>query len=105
MAASARCSSSPASTTSCSKSLGSQNPINLVKATVAGLQSPAPPEEVAELRGLSVNGVLGLVDKPEAPVETIAGVNGDGVGRALAAEAEAPAAEAEAPAAERRSSR
>jgi len=54
-----------------SKSLGSQNPINLVKATVAGLQSLRRPEEVAELRGLSVNAVLGLTDKPEAPVETI----------------------------------
>jgi small subunit ribosomal protein S5 len=54
-----------------SKSLGSQNPINLVKATVAGLQSLRRPEEVAELRGLSVNAVLGLTDKVEAPVETI----------------------------------
>src|ERR1700757_4359356 len=43
-----------------SKSLGSQNPINLVKATMAGLQSLRTPEEVAELRGLSVNQVLGL---------------------------------------------
>src|SRR5438046_1273633 len=54
-----------------SKSLGSQNPINLVKATVAGLQSLRRPEEVAELRGLSVNAVLGLSDKVETPVETI----------------------------------
>jgi small subunit ribosomal protein S5 len=43
-----------------SKSLGSQNPINLVKATMAGLESLRTPEEVAELRGLSVNQVLGL---------------------------------------------
>jgi small subunit ribosomal protein S5 len=43
-----------------SKSLGSQNPINLVKATVAGLQSLRTPDEVATLRGLSVNQVLGL---------------------------------------------
>ncbi len=43
-----------------SKSLGSQNPINLVKATMAGLQSLRTPDEVAELRGLSVNRVLGL---------------------------------------------
>ena len=34
-----------------SKSLGTQNPINLVKATVAGLQSLRRPEDVAELRG------------------------------------------------------
>jgi small subunit ribosomal protein S5 len=43
-----------------SKSLGSQNPINLVKATVAALQGLRRPEEVAELRGLSVREVLGL---------------------------------------------
>ena len=43
-----------------SKSLGSQNPINLVKATVAALQSLRSPEEVAELRGLTVPEVLGL---------------------------------------------
>jgi small subunit ribosomal protein S5 len=43
-----------------SKSLGSQNPINLVKATVEGLRSLRTPEEVAELRGLSISRVLGL---------------------------------------------
>jgi small subunit ribosomal protein S5 len=43
-----------------SKSLGSQNPINLVKATMAGLESLRTPDEVADLRGLSVNQVLGL---------------------------------------------
>jgi small subunit ribosomal protein S5 len=43
-----------------SKSLGTQNPINLVKATIAGLQGLRRPEEVATLRGLSVDRVLGL---------------------------------------------
>ena len=43
-----------------SKSLGSQNPINLVKATMAGLESLRTPDEVAKLRGLSINQVLGL---------------------------------------------
>jgi small subunit ribosomal protein S5 len=46
------------------KSLGSQNPINLVKATVDALQSLRRPEEVAKARGLSVHEVLGI-DKPE----------------------------------------
>jgi small subunit ribosomal protein S5 len=48
-----------------SKSLGSQNPINLVKATMAGLESLRTPAEVADLRGLSVNAVLGLTTSPE----------------------------------------
>jgi small subunit ribosomal protein S5 len=43
-----------------SKSLGSQNPINLVKATITGLQMLRSPDEVAELRGLSVREVLGI---------------------------------------------
>jgi len=43
-----------------SKSLGTQNPINLVKATVAGLRGLRTPAEVAQLRGLTVNQVLGL---------------------------------------------
>jgi small subunit ribosomal protein S5 len=46
-----------------SKSLGSQNPINLVKATLTALQQLRKPEEVAELRGLSINAVLGLAEK------------------------------------------
>ncbi len=48
-----------------SKSLGSQNPINLVKATLTALQQLRKPEEVAELRGLSINAVLGLAEKSE----------------------------------------
>jgi small subunit ribosomal protein S5 len=49
-----------------SKSLGSQNPINLVKATVTALQQLRRPEEVAQLRGVSVNRVLGLqTDEPQ----------------------------------------
>jgi small subunit ribosomal protein S5 len=43
-----------------SKSLGTQNPINLVKATVAGLRGLRTPLELATLRGLSVNQVLGI---------------------------------------------
>jgi small subunit ribosomal protein S5 len=47
------------------KSLGSQNPINLVKATVDALQSLRRPEDVAKARGLSVHDVLGI-EKPAA---------------------------------------
>jgi small subunit ribosomal protein S5 len=43
-----------------SKSIGTQNPINLVKATLNGLENLRRPEEVARLRGLSVKQVLGL---------------------------------------------
>jgi small subunit ribosomal protein S5 len=47
-----------------SKSLGTQNPINLVKATIAGLRDLRTPAEVAELRGLSIAKVLGLTERP-----------------------------------------
>jgi small subunit ribosomal protein S5 len=42
------------------KSIGTQNPINLVKATMDGLVRLRRPEEVAELRGLTISQVLGL---------------------------------------------
>jgi small subunit ribosomal protein S5 len=64
-----------------SKSLGSQNPINLVKATMAGLQSLRTPDEVAEIRGLSINQVLGLTAEPEAesaPASPALSPNGNG---------------------------
>jgi small subunit ribosomal protein S5 len=66
-----------------SKSLGSQNAINLVKATVAALKSLRSPDQVAELRGLSVREVLGL--------EPIGG--SDGASAAERAAEEAPAVE------------
>src|SRR6059058_2907283 len=47
-----------------SKSLGSQNPINLVKATITALENLRRPEEVAELRGLTVGEVLGTSGPP-----------------------------------------
>jgi small subunit ribosomal protein S5 len=83
-----------------SKSLGSQNPINLVKATMAGLQSLRTPDEVAEIRGLSVNQVLGLTAEPEIAAETLSGApsangNGGGAETPASGEAEAAATEAE----------
>ena len=74
-----------------SKSLGSQNPINLVKATVAGLQTLRDPKQVAELRGLSISEVLGLDRTPRpAEEETAPAVEED---TAPAVEDTAPAVE------------
>src|SRR5947207_2376341 len=60
-----------------SKSIGTQNPINLVKATMTGLIELRRPEEVAKLRGLSVRQVLGM--------------EGNGAAAAPRTEREAPA--------------
>jgi small subunit ribosomal protein S5 len=49
------------------KSIGTQNPINLVKATMDGLINLRRPEQVAKLRGLSVNEVLGIQKQPKPP--------------------------------------
>ncbi len=48
------------------KSIGTNNAINQVKATMAGLKALRKPEDVAELRGLSVNQVLGIQKKKKA---------------------------------------
>src|SRR5215207_1332746 len=73
-----------------SKSLGTQNPINLVKATVAGLQGLRTPRDVAELRGLSINRVLGIGGEEEQAAETITVEgNGNGSANATADEGEA----------------
>ena len=42
-----------------SKSLGSNNPINMVRATIQGLGAMKSPEQVAKLRGKSVEELLG----------------------------------------------
>ncbi len=86
-----------------SKSLGTQNPINLVKATVAGLRGLRTPDEVAELRGLTINKVLGLGGGPTngaavaeangAPAEQGTGATAE---QATEASAEEPPAAAEA---------
>jgi len=47
------------------KSIGTNNPINQVKATMAGLKALRKPEDVAELRGISIGKVLGLSKKPK----------------------------------------
>jgi small subunit ribosomal protein S5 len=58
-----------------SKSLGTQNPINLVHATIAGLKDLRRPEEIAALRGMSVDRVLGL-GGGEAATATVSAGNG-----------------------------
>jgi small subunit ribosomal protein S5 len=58
------------------KSLGNPNPVNLLKATVNGLQSLRRPEDVARIRGKAVHEVLfprARTEEPEAapePTET-----------------------------------
>ena len=42
-----------------SKSLGSNNPINMVRATIQGLESLKSPEQVAKLRGKSIEELQG----------------------------------------------
>src|SRR3954471_10683197 len=79
-----------------SKSLGSQNPINLVKATIAGLQALRTPEEVAVLRDLSVDSVLGLVPHNERMRAASADANGGNGGAPAAEEAPAKVATEEA---------
>ena len=89
-----------------SKSLGTQNPINLVKATVDGLRGLRTPEEVAKLRGLSIGEVLGLggngAAEPGPDGEQPSGADGEQSSEpgAEAAASAAPAEPAAATAAE-----
>jgi small subunit ribosomal protein S5 len=71
------------------KSIGTQNPINLVKATMDGLVRLRRPEEVAELRGLTVAQVLG--------VQKSNGASG-GTAEGQASQAAGPVAEGSPPA-------
>jgi small subunit ribosomal protein S5 len=52
------------------KCLGTTNPINLVRATVAGLQGLKTPEQVARARGLTVAQVLGLPPREDVVATT-----------------------------------
>ncbi len=103
------------------KSIGTNNPINQVKATMEGLRGLRRPQQVAELRGLTIREVLGIpkdakpkdadeADAPdpvavvaEAPAPAEAPATPDAEAPAADApdaEAPAPAPDAEAPAAD-----
>jgi small subunit ribosomal protein S5 len=75
------------------KSIGTQNPINLVKATMDGIVRLRRPEEVAELRGLSVSEVLGIHHDEESS-ESDGGGEEDAASTAAVEEAADVAAEA-----------
>ncbi len=62
------------------KSIGTQNPINLVKATMDGLVRLRRPEEVAELRGLTVAQVLGVQKSNGASTITAEGSEASAAG-------------------------
>ena len=51
------------------KSIGTNNPINQVKATMEGLRGLRRPKEVAELRGLTIREVLGIPKDAEKQSE------------------------------------
>jgi len=83
-----------------SKSLGTQNPINLVKATIEGLRGLRTPEEVARLRGLSIDQVLGLGGAPAngAPDASVSDTPADAAADSTpAAETASPEASAGTP--------
>ena len=79
------------------KSIGTNNPINQVKATMEGLRGLRKPEDVAELRGISIGKVLGLSKKPKTDEETAAAdaENAKAVDAVAVATEEAPATAAE----------
>jgi small subunit ribosomal protein S5 len=77
------------------KSLGTTNPINLVRATVAGLQSLKTPQQVARMRGLTVRQVLGMeAEKTPAAEEQPAAQDAAKAGKSAASEIDKPDSEA-----------
>jgi small subunit ribosomal protein S5 len=78
------------------KSLGTTNPINMAKATVAALKDLRRPEDVARIRGKRISEVLPLPRTPVVEEETEAPV--EEAALATAVVEEAPAVAEEAPA-------
>jgi small subunit ribosomal protein S5 len=52
------------------KSIGTNNPINQVKATMEGLRGLRKPEDVAALRGLTIKQVLGIPKDAKQPAKS-----------------------------------
>jgi small subunit ribosomal protein S5 len=75
------------------KSLGTTNPINMAKATVAALQDLRRPEDVAKIRGKRIHEVLPLPATPPAEEEPAAAAEKPAPEEPAAAVEEAPAAE------------
>jgi small subunit ribosomal protein S5 len=73
-----------------SKSIGTQNPINLVKATMQGLIELRRPEDVAKLRGLSVKQVLGIPENGKKAAEGSGEDAADPAGADAGADQEGP---------------
>ncbi len=73
------------------KSIGTQNPINLVKATMDGLVRLRRPEEVAELRGLTVAQVLGVEKTNGATTISAEGSDASAAGPVTAGDPPPPA--------------
>jgi small subunit ribosomal protein S5 len=73
------------------KSLGTTNPINMLRATVNGLQNLRRPEEVAKMRGLRIKDVL--PPRREEAAEQADAKAPEPVAEATEPTAEAPAAE------------
>jgi small subunit ribosomal protein S5 len=71
------------------KSIGTNNPINQVKATMEGLRGLRRPNEVAELRGLTIKQVLGIPKEASSEQQAASSDAPDPV----AVVAEAPATE------------
>ncbi len=52
--------------------LGSQNPYNMIRATIDGLQSQTSPRQVAQRRGKKVADILPRTDAPVAEATEVA---------------------------------
>jgi small subunit ribosomal protein S5 len=79
------------------KSLGTTNPINMAKATVAALQGLRRPEDVAKIRGKRIHEVLPLPARPSAEAKAEEEAPLEEAALAVEVVAEQPAVSEEAP--------